>query len=82
MELGCSPRERPSPGPEAARKATGVTGEAATEDMADETMGDPAFTADVVEVGLPPFIVMSMAIKVFMEAVDVVEVILGGVRSR
>ena len=75
-ELGRGSRERLSSEPKAARRSKRVTGEAVAEEMADVAEGESAFPPEVVEAGGPPSAVMRMAMEVFMETVDVVEVIL------
>ena len=49
--LGWSPRERPSLGPEAGRRAMEVTGEVGS---------NSALTVKVLETGGPPFVVVDM----------------------
>ena len=81
-ELGWSAQERPSFDPKAERRSRRATGEAVAEEMADVAEGDSAFPPEVVEAGGAPFAVVGIAVEVFMETVEVVEVILWETWSR
>ena len=67
-ELGRSPREQPSPIPEATRRAVGATGEAIAEEMAGEVGGAPALTVEVVDAEGPPFVAVKTMAVGFKEA--------------
>ena len=73
-KLRQSPRERRSPGPEAACRVMGATGEAVVEEMSGKAGSDSDSTAGVVATGGSHFAEVLMGVEVFMEAAVLVEV--------